>query len=119
MKYDKHIEGLSREMKLDIRFTEYGFREVQGINCPNLNNKDWLNDQYEKLMNELFDFLITEPTKETIEEFVIKQIDKVERKTFIESEYHQLMLCYTGSLYFMLDLKQARKHYDGLENKSA
>ncbi|SFU54072.1 hypothetical protein SAMN05216480_106147 [Pustulibacterium marinum] len=119
MKYGKHIEGLSREMNLDICFTQYGFNQVQGIDCPNPDHKDWLNDQYEKLINELFSFLESEPEKEIIEDFVIKQIDNIDQKQFLKSEYDQLLLCYTGSLYSILDLKRVREHYDSIKNKSA
>jgi len=119
MKYKKHIEALRREMELDIRFNEYGFQEVQGISCPNPNNKDWLNNQYKILMNELFDFLNTEPRIEIVEEFVIKQIANVKRESFIENEYHQLMLCYTGNLYFILNLKEARLYYEKNKNKAS
>lgn len=112
MKYGTHIEALRREMNLDIRFTQFGFKEVQGIDCPNPDNKDWLNEQYEKLMHELFSFLQNEPDKEIIEDFVIKQIDSIDQKQFLKTEYDQLLLCYTGSLYFILGLKRARKHYD-------
>jgi hypothetical protein len=111
MSYNKIIEKIEIEKQFRFHFTDYDFNEILKINCPRPENTIALREKYLTILENLKQFLKTNPNKESISEFILNSLTQLDSSKYIKEEFTLLILKYNGFNYFMLQNDTAMEFF--------
>ena len=91
------IKKIDKTLTHDYHFTDYdfgGMNDFTGKKCPRPEKIEWLVEQFSCLMNNLKDFLKSNPDKDSLSKFLIIEVKNIDSKFYREDEFELLLLKY-------------------------